>query len=85
MPASTTQNIGCPSIMTPSQMGKTKLSPFILLIIGNLLVSDFKNNEYAVLRLDLIIMYKNKTKHNMLKNLKGYVISAKVCPDCDRR
>ena len=30
-------------------------------------------------------MYKNKTKHNILKNLKGYVISAKVCPDCDRR
>ena len=23
-PASTTQNIGCPSIMTPSKMGKTK-------------------------------------------------------------
>ena len=31
-PASTTQNIGCPSIMTPSKMGKTKNLIFYSLI-----------------------------------------------------
>ena len=32
-PASTTQNIGCPSIMTPSKMGKTKNLIFYSLIV----------------------------------------------------
>ena len=34
-PASTTQNIGCPSIMTPSKMGKTKNLIFYSLNGGN--------------------------------------------------
>ena len=35
-PASTTQNIGCPSIMTPSKMGKTKNLIFYSLIISHI-------------------------------------------------
>ena len=34
-PASTTQNIECPSILTPSKMGKTKISSFILILSYN--------------------------------------------------
>ena len=42
MPASTTQNIGCPSILTPSKMGKTKKIPsFILILSSNCVVFAF--------------------------------------------
>ena len=47
-PASTTQYIGCPSIMTPSKMGKTKNLIFYSLSIYYLIKHTYSNDLFIL-------------------------------------